>query len=258
MRARLGALGSVVETDPRSGIRWVLIPPGSVRTMRGKVLSVPRPFLMAETPVTQEQWVAGMSSLGRLARNPSEWKGDMQRPVESVSEDEAEAFSRAVGGRLPTEDEWEYAALGGQPMDPYGPIEQIAWGQENSPAFSTSPVRQKLPNAFGLYDMLGNVKHWTSTAAAAPLRVSRFPWRVTRGRGFTGWLESTRAEARDIVPPSLRFDDVGFRPVKDVPSTYGKTRIELLELDETGELPRTPVDSARIRMIELDGWKRRR
>lgn len=250
MRVRLGALGTVVDVDPRSGIRWVMIPAGSMKTERGKVLTVARPFLMAETPVTQGQWVRVMSGQGLIVNNPSFFKGDPNFPVESVTALEADEFARRVGGRLPTEDEWEYAALGGQSKDPYGPILDIAWVYENSRS-KTHPVGQKLPNAFGLYDMLGNVLHWTSTTDLSGAS------RVARGGGWGDSAGDARASRRGDGTPGTRGDFLGFRPVKDLPSTYGKTRVELLELDETKELPRTSEESARIRMIELDGWKRR-
>lgn len=220
----LGALGQVVEVDPASGIRWVLIPAGSVTTNRGVKLTVPRPFLMAETPVTQAQWVRAMSGPGLIVNNPSyhraatwatDGKDDPNRPVETVSALEADEFARRVGGRLPTEEEWEYASLGGSSRDPYGPIFDIAWVYENS-GRKTHPVGQKQPNAFGLYDMLGNVRHWTETMAG--------PSRVHRGGSFDGDAEFVRASDRGWNVPGARGRTLGFRPVKDLPSTYGRTR----------------------------------
>ena len=245
----LGTLGNVVEVDPRFGIRWVMIPAGSIKTERGDVLTVARPFLMAETPVTQGQWIRVMSGQGLIANNPSYHKGDPNLPVESVTALEADEFSRRVGGRLPTEKEWEYAALGGQEADPYGPILDIAWVIENSRG-RTHPVRQKLPNAFGLYDMLGNVAHWTSTK-------ERGSYRVGRGGGFNDLAALVRSSDRGWGDPWYSVVVLGFRPVKDLPSTYGKTRVELLEMDETKELPSVPGDSMRIRMLELDGIRTR-
>ena len=61
--------------------------------------------------------------------------------------------------RLPTEAEWEYAARAGSTGEAYGPLDDIAWYGGNG-SHTTHPVGQKLPNAFGLYDMLGNVWQW--------------------------------------------------------------------------------------------------
>ncbi|MGB9122803.1 MAG: SUMF1/EgtB/PvdO family nonheme iron enzyme [Candidatus Angelobacter sp.] len=61
--------------------------------------------------------------------------------------------------RFPTESEWEYAARAGSTEETYGPLDDIAWYGENG-AHTIHPVGQKLPNAFGLYDMLGNVWQW--------------------------------------------------------------------------------------------------
>jgi formylglycine-generating enzyme required for sulfatase activity len=63
------------------------------------------------------------------------------------------------GFRLPTGREWEFAARGGTSGDRYGPVDDIAWYDGNSNN-QLHPVGQKLPNAFGLYDMLGNVWEW--------------------------------------------------------------------------------------------------
>ena len=69
---------------------------------------------------------------------------------------EAANYCAAVGGRLPTEMEWEYAARAGTTAARYGELDAIAWHSGNSGGTS-HPVGQKQANAFGLYDMLGNV-----------------------------------------------------------------------------------------------------
>ena len=122
--------------------------------------------MLAATPVTQGQWKALMGG-----SNPSHFQGD-DLPVETVTWQEAvefcERLSRKEGKhyRLPTESEWEYACRAGTTGafgagDGEASLDQVGWYAKNS-GDQTHAVGQKKPNAWGLFDMQGNVCQWCS------------------------------------------------------------------------------------------------
>jgi formylglycine-generating enzyme required for sulfatase activity len=120
---------------------------------------VRRGFWIAQTPVT-------VAAYGRFAEEGRDHVRGYKRygqgdhhPMVNVSWDDAVAYCKWAGGRLPTEEEWEHTALAGSSTDPYGPLDEVAWYSDNSNK-STHPVAQKKPNAWGLYDTLGNVWEW--------------------------------------------------------------------------------------------------
>lgn len=134
-------------------------------------VSVPA-FLMGKYPVTQAQWkaVEGFPQVKQaLALDPSRFKGD-NRPVEKVSWLEAVEFCARLSNhskrkyRLPSEAEWEYTCRAGTTTayffgDDTAQLENHAWYDKNS-GRETHPVGQKPSNAFGLFDMHGNVWEW--------------------------------------------------------------------------------------------------
>ncbi|MGA2032296.1 MAG: formylglycine-generating enzyme family protein [Thermoguttaceae bacterium] len=125
---------------------------------------ITKPFYLGKYPVTQEQWEAVMGN------NPSHFKGP-KNPVEQVSWDNCQQFcvkltAKVGGGRfsLPTEAQWEYACRAGSTTrycygDDESGLGEYAWYANNSSS-STHPVGEKKPNAWGLYDMYGNVWEW--------------------------------------------------------------------------------------------------
>jgi formylglycine-generating enzyme required for sulfatase activity len=192
-------LGVPVEMTNSIGMKSVLIPPGEfdmgsteadvaqlLEEARAKKLPVweirllpseapkhrvriTRPFYLGMCEVTQAEYERVIGG------NPSQFKGDAARPVETVRWDEASAFCRKLGElpqeqaaraayRLPTEAEWEYGCRSGTTTTWYGTVDEAAlkeqaWFDANGGG-TTHPVRQKTPNAWGLYDMHGNVWEW--------------------------------------------------------------------------------------------------
>ena len=186
-----------------------------------------RGFFLGETECTQGQWEAVMGS------NPSGCKGS-DRPVERVSWEEAVEYCRELTAkqcaegilpegwewRLPTEAEWEYAARAGTTGERYGELDTIAWHGGNS-GIQTHPVKQKTANAWGLYDMIGNVKEWCSDwhgyyptgSETDPTGPNSGSSRVIRGGGWSTVVGNARSTYhRDGYGPGARVGTVGFRP----------------------------------------------
>jgi formylglycine-generating enzyme required for sulfatase activity len=183
-------------------------------------VTISRPFLLATTEVTQSQWKTVMGS------NPSRFQGN-DLPVEQVSWVDAQEFIRKLSTqegttsyRLPTEAEWEYACRAGATGDTNADLGTIAWHAPNSGG-STHPVGRKQANAWGLFDVLGNVYEWCedwkgtypSGEVTDPHGPSEGPGRVIRGGSWMIHANRARAEFRDFLAPDERRDDVGFRIV---------------------------------------------
>jgi formylglycine-generating enzyme required for sulfatase activity len=193
---------------------------------------ITKPFYMGVTKVTQAQYQAVMGT------NPSQFKGPTN-PVDSVNWDEAVEFCRKLSEktrkavRLPTEAEWEYACrAGSKTRFCFGDTEEglgdYAWYQANSGG-TTHPVGQKKPNAWGLYDIHGNVWEWCadwygeypSGAVTDPQGAASGSQRVSRGGPWGGGInimgrDLCRAAFRARDNPGFRHASHGFRVVVSV------------------------------------------
>jgi formylglycine-generating enzyme required for sulfatase activity len=196
-------------------------------------VKITKGFYMGVYEVTQEQYQKVMGT------NPSNFKGEDNLPVEAVSWDNAFEFCKKLSQkegktyRLPTEAEWEYACRAGTTTkfsfgDDESQLGDYAWYIQNSGMnMKTHPVGEKKPNAWGLYDMAGNVwewcqdwyaKDWYSKGPAEnPLNESYGDKnsRVIRGGSWGGGSVLCRVSIRGSYGPILRSDYIGFRVVLD-------------------------------------------
>ena len=198
-------------------------------------VTLTRGFWLLETPVTQRLWEAV------TGENPSVFKGAAARPVEYVSWEDCDRFIEVLNSAglaaeglrfdFPTESEWEYAcragtttpfsfgtALNGDMAScdgnyPYGTMEKGVYLGE------TTPVKSYAPNAWGLYDMHGNVWEWCkdwdgsypSGSVTDPQGPSCGSDRVVRGGSWYDFAENCRSAYRGNFDPSFRYYFVGFR-----------------------------------------------
>jgi len=186
---------------------------------------ITKAFYLGRYPVTQEQWTAVMGG------NPSYFKGP-KNPVEEVSWDDGLLFfmrlNEKVGGgkfQFPTEAQWEYACRAGSTtrycfgddeagLAEYGWYDKIAGG-------TTHPVGGKKPNAWGLYDMHGNVWQWcadwndSTYYAHSPIDDPTGPasgtLRISHGGCWFSGAGAARSANHGRIEPEHRGSHIGFR-----------------------------------------------
>lgn len=188
-------------------------------------------FYLCRFEVTQAVWEALMGE------NPSQFQDCLDCPVENISWKDCKLFLQRLNqlsGKnysLPTEAQWEYAALGGAKatriMTYAGSdfLHEVAWYEENSEN-RTHPVGKKAPNALGLYDMTGNVWEWCEdwfletfyglpeATALNPVNgdmPSEYPHKVLRGGSFNNETTYSRVKNRGLAEIDFRYEAMGLR-----------------------------------------------
>jgi sulfatase modifying factor 1 len=259
--------GSVRE-NPKDGLKYVWIQPGSFQMgcspgdnqcfdweKPAHQVTISKGFWMGQTPVTVGAYKRFARETGKSMPPEPEilgralnrgWNNDAM-PIVDVTWDEAHDYCTWVGGRLPTEGEWEYAARGGNTEARYGPLEEVAWYAGNSGqqrldseqilkggsknytkrlkdnGNGMHEVAQKRANAFGLYDVMGNAWQWVndwydknysqSNPSQDPPGQSSGTLRALRGAAWNANPRTVRVSDRGGFRPDLRGNAVGFRCV---------------------------------------------
>jgi formylglycine-generating enzyme required for sulfatase activity len=194
-------------------------------------VTISRNYWLGKYEVTQGEFLAIMG------QNPSHFPGDTNRPVEKITFFDASNYcarltrrERELGRlptgyeyRLPTEAEWEFACRAGTTNqfhfgDDQAVAEEYGWTAENSDAMP-HPVGLKLPNAWGLYDMHGNVWEWCADWFAPypampltdPVGSVSNKFKVFKGGGWNQEVQFARSSSRFMMSPSNGIHFVGFR-----------------------------------------------
>jgi formylglycine-generating enzyme required for sulfatase activity len=179
-------------------------------------VTLTNPYYMGRTEVTQAQWNAVMPF------NYSRFPGNPDRPIEDVAWLAAKDFCQRTGLRLPSEAEWEHACRAGSSTPRYGPVNDISWHSGNIGISTPRPVALKLPNGFGLYDMLGNVwevmEDWagayTSAAVTNPTGPASGNFRIFRGGSRLDSALWMRTSSR-LESPMATIGHCGFRVARN-------------------------------------------
>jgi hypothetical protein len=222
-----------VKVNPRDGDSYLWVPPGrfTMGCSSGdpaceddeaptRLVTIERGFWLARTEVADQPFRD--RAAGRKQIDAAAAKG---LPATGVSWAAAKSYCEAIGGRLPTEAEWEYAARAGTAGRYYDSLPAIAWYAENSEE-GPHAVGEKMPNAFGLYDMLGNVSEWvldryynaydeTSDPIDVEQPLAGNASGVARGGSWVSDEKGVRVSRRLEMPPDAEEPHIGFRCAVD-------------------------------------------
>jgi formylglycine-generating enzyme required for sulfatase activity len=196
-------------------------------------VTITKGFWMGQTVVTVDAWkryriAAGTTALPTQGFGGKTYNeaGDGNMPAVMMTWEEAKSYCEWAAMRLPTEAEWEYAARAGATAARYGDLDAIAWYSGNS-GHSLHGVGLKQPNAWKLYDMLGNVWQWTAdwyhagyharSESEDPLGPRGGQSRVVRGGSWNNNPQNVRLSNRDWGRPAKRVSLFGCRCVGELP-----------------------------------------
>jgi formylglycine-generating enzyme required for sulfatase activity len=225
-----------VKVNQKDGLKYVWVPPGTFmmgcslgdnqcakEELPAHPVTISKGFWIGQTEATVAAYRRFAGSTGAQMPPAPDFNAgwnNQDMPIVNVSWDDAKAFCGWAGGRLPTEAEREYAARAGSTEARYGPLDKVAWYSNNS-GQKTHEVSQKRPNAWNLYDTLGNVFEWVNDwygenyYPASPERDPRGPdsgqYRVLRGGSWYLDPRRVRVSGRHRCDPADRFNSVGFR-----------------------------------------------
>ena len=239
IEARLEDLGpspGQARVNSKEGLKYVWIPPGTF--MMGcssgdnecnsdekpaHQVTITKGFWMGQTEVTVGAYKRFVAATGQqMPFAPSFNSGWTKEnmPIVDVTWNDAQAYCGWAGGRLPTEAEWEYAARAGGTEARYGPLDEVAWYDQDS-GNQSHDVSQKRANGFGLHDMLGNVWEWINdwydehyyqgSPAQDPQGPASGTLRVLRGGSWSASSRVVRVSIRLRFVPTIRLNYYGFR-----------------------------------------------
>ncbi|MBI5245270.1 MAG: SUMF1/EgtB/PvdO family nonheme iron enzyme [Elusimicrobia bacterium] len=226
-------------------------------------------FHMDKYDVTVAEYREFTQAVGRQMRLQPYWNKDNQ-PVVNVDSNDARLYCEWAGKRLPTEAEWEKAARGGTDKrygaaDSERELGDYAWFQVNSSS-QTHPVGQKNPNAYGLFDMNGNVWQWTAdwydenyftkSPAGNPQGPPSGKFRALHGGAWSSGSISLRPADRNALFADYWMDDIGFRCAR---GGAQEAKIEWVGLlggtfmmgSEGGGADERPAHRVRVRAFEM-------
>jgi formylglycine-generating enzyme required for sulfatase activity len=267
---KAGSKAGESRPHPKIGSPYAWIPAGTFRMgcsegdtqcapdeKPSREVRISRGFWMAVTETTTADYLRFAKGTGRpvpaepklqtTALNPGH--ANTKFPITNVTWDDAVQFCRWVGGRLPTEAEWEHAARASSPASRYGVLDRIAWYGDNSGreridttailarerekylvrqaenGNSMHPVGTKEANAWGLHDMLGNVWEWTSdgyhpypaTPATDPRADEESDRMAARGGSWQFFPARITHSVRMRYRPDTTNESLGFRCIQDIP-----------------------------------------
>jgi formylglycine-generating enzyme required for sulfatase activity len=196
----------------------------NVKETPAHMVKITKPFEIGKYVVTQYQWQMVMGS-----PSPSTFQKGDNYPAENISWIQVQDFLTKINSmndgfkyRLPTEAEWEYAARAGTTGPTTGELDAVAWyDQKGGP--STRPVGKKAPNAWGLYDVQGNVwqyvqdsySDYKKNAVIDPVN-TKGDVKVLRGGSWDMPASVARVSSRLALPPNFKNNNTGFRLVREM------------------------------------------